>query len=239
MELPVVNHKDYVAKIGDDHKFPINKFGELAKYLIDQKVVKQFHNPKACSFETLNNYEKSCNVDVFFALSHGVHRGQLKNRSSDDREKFIKDLVNKCENIRFDLFGMNNIQPIWADQYFKNISNSKMGLNLSRGTPIKYYSSDRITQIIGNGLVTLIDEKTCYADFFDESEMVFYKNITDLLEIRRKQKAFHPNGFRSNINMGPKIFGFKRLETVSTPDCLIKFRDLFKAVGVIIVENKR
>ena len=57
---------------------------------------------------------------------------------------------------------MDNIQPIWADQYFKNISNSKMGLNLSRGTPIKYYSSDRITQIIGNGLVTLIDEKTGY-----------------------------------------------------------------------------
>jgi len=54
MELPVVNHKDYVAKIGDDHKFPINKFGELAKYLINQKVVKKFHNPNACSFETLN-----------------------------------------------------------------------------------------------------------------------------------------------------------------------------------------
>ena len=49
MELPVVNHKDYVAKIGDDHKFPINKFGELAKYLINKKVVKQFHNPTACS----------------------------------------------------------------------------------------------------------------------------------------------------------------------------------------------
>ena len=54
MELPVVNHKDYVAKIGDDHKFPINKFGELAKYLINKKVVKQFHNPTACSFQTLN-----------------------------------------------------------------------------------------------------------------------------------------------------------------------------------------
>jgi hypothetical protein len=46
----VVNHKDYVAKIGDDHKFPINKFGELAKYLIDRKVVNKFYNPVACSF---------------------------------------------------------------------------------------------------------------------------------------------------------------------------------------------
>ena len=54
MELPVVNHKDYVAKIGDDHKFPINKFGELAKYLIDQKIVNKFYNPIACSFDTLN-----------------------------------------------------------------------------------------------------------------------------------------------------------------------------------------
>ena len=41
-------------------------------------------------------------------------------------------------------------------------------------------------------------------------QSIFYKSITDLLEIRRKQKAFHPNGLRSNINMGPKIFCFKR-----------------------------
>jgi spore maturation protein CgeB len=57
-----------------------------------------------------------------------------------------------------------------------------MGLNLSRGEPIKYYSSDRITQIIGNGLVTLIDEKTGYRDFFENDEMVFYKNVEDLSE---------------------------------------------------------
>ena len=37
MDLPVVNHKDYFAKIGDDHKFPINKFGELANYLIKKR----------------------------------------------------------------------------------------------------------------------------------------------------------------------------------------------------------
>ena len=139
-------------------------------------------NPSDQSMETLNNFKRDCSNDVFFALSHGVHRGQLKSRSYDDREKFIKSLINKCKNVRFDIFGMDNIQPIWADQYFKNISNSKMGLNLSRGAPIKYYSSDRITQIIGNGLVTLIDEKTQYGDFFNNDEMIFYKNIDDLSE---------------------------------------------------------
>ena len=53
MDLPVINHEDYFAKIGDDHKFPINKFSELAKYLIDKKIVKEFHKPYPCSDETL------------------------------------------------------------------------------------------------------------------------------------------------------------------------------------------
>ena len=53
MDLPVINHEDYFAKIGDDHKFPINKFGELAKYLINRKIVKEFHKPYPCSDETL------------------------------------------------------------------------------------------------------------------------------------------------------------------------------------------
>ena len=53
MDLPVINHEDYFAKIGDDHKFPINKFSELAKYLIEQKIVKEFHKPYPCSDETL------------------------------------------------------------------------------------------------------------------------------------------------------------------------------------------
>ena len=53
MELPVVNHEDYFAKIGDDHKFPINKFSELANYLIINKIVKNFHRPYSCSDETL------------------------------------------------------------------------------------------------------------------------------------------------------------------------------------------
>jgi glycosyltransferase involved in cell wall biosynthesis len=139
-------------------------------------------NPSDPSFETLNNFKHNCSNDVFFALSHGVHRGRLKTRTNDDREAFIKKLINKSKDVKFDIFGINKVQPIWADQYFKTISNSKMGLNLSRGNPIKYYSSDRITQITGNGLVTLIDEKTLYRDFFNDNEMVFYNSISDLSE---------------------------------------------------------
>ena len=54
MELPIVNHPDYVAKINDDNKFPIKKFGELANYLKEKNIVKKFFIPNPCSFETLN-----------------------------------------------------------------------------------------------------------------------------------------------------------------------------------------
>ena len=170
-------------------------------------------NPSDNSFETLNNYNKPCNVDVFFALSHGVHRGVLKTGKIDDRITFLKDLQIKTPNVKFDIYGINKVQPIWADHYFKTIANAKMGLNLSRGDAIKYYSSDRITQIIGNGLVCLIDEKTQYQNFFDNDEMVFYKSINDLSEkiiqlssdeklrkkIARKGKLKYMKYFNSDI----------------------------------------
>ena len=170
-------------------------------------------NPADTSLETLENYKKDCNMDVFFALSHGVHRGVLKTGKFDERSNFINKLISITKNVKFDLYGVNKIQPIWADHYFKTISNSKMGLNLSRGEPIKYYSSDRITQIIGNGLVTLIDDRTFYRDFFDNDEMVFYKNINDLSEkikrisldekmrknIGRKGKAKYLKYFNSTL----------------------------------------
>ncbi len=53
MILPIINHPDYVAKINDDNKFPIKKFGALAKYLLDKQIVKEFHIPKECSINTL------------------------------------------------------------------------------------------------------------------------------------------------------------------------------------------
>ena len=81
MELPVVNHKDYVAKIGDDHRFPINKFGELAKYLIDQNIVKKFYIPIACSFETLNRaHSKNYINDIKNTIIFSSHITNMRSK---------------------------------------------------------------------------------------------------------------------------------------------------------------
>jgi len=154
-------------------------------------------NPADKSFEVLENYKKNCTYDVFFAMSHGVHRGQLKTGKDDDREIFINKLIKRNKDVSFDVYGMNNVQPIWAEQFINRISNSYMGLNLSRGKPIKYYSSDRIVQLIGNGLLTFIDSATYLSDFFSKDEIVFYKDINDL--------SYKLNKFKKDRIKGKKI----------------------------------
>ena len=138
-------------------------------------------NPSDDSFENLKIYkQKHLKNDVFFAISHGVHRGILKKGKFDKREKFIDQLIKKTPNIKYDLYGLKNVQPIWADNYKNAIANSKMGINLSQGKSIKYYSSDRITQLVGNGLLTFIDKKTKLNKFFKGNEIIFYNSINDL-----------------------------------------------------------
>jgi spore maturation protein CgeB len=57
-----------------------------------------------------------------------------------------------------------------------------MGLNLSRGLPTKYYSSNRIASLMGNGLLTFIDKNTQLNDIFKKNEIIFYENLDDLAD---------------------------------------------------------
>ena len=124
-----------------------------------------------------NNYKYK---DLFFAFSHGVNFGKLKRGKSDERETFINDLMNNFPKINYNILGVSNHEPKWNYEFYKELSKCKIALNLSRGMPLRYTSSNRIASLIGNGIYTFIDQKTKYSDFFDENEMGFYKNINDL-----------------------------------------------------------
>ena len=55
--LPIINHPDYVAQIGDDHRFPIKKFGELIKLLRKKNIATKYNTfePDEVSVPTLLN----------------------------------------------------------------------------------------------------------------------------------------------------------------------------------------
>jgi len=178
-------------------------------------------NPTDKSFEVLNNFENdNCSMDVFFALSHGVHRGILKRGKYDERADFINRLVEITPNVKFDLYGINDVQPIWADSFLKSISNAKMGVNLSRGNPTKYYSSDRITQLIGNGLLTFIHKDTYYNNFFNKNEVIFYSNISNLSELIMKYA--NDEKLRKKIARNGKIKYMKYFNSTVVADYIIK-----------------
>ncbi len=157
---------------------------------LNYKIKNSFYMPNPCdkSLDYLENYKENKIFDIFYAISHGVHRGNLRPGKNDEREIFISKLKKISRDIKFDIYGMFGREPIWGNSFLNKLSNSNMAINLSRGKPVKYYSSDRIAQLLGNGLLTFIHQDTKYNDFFDMNEMIFYKNINDLSEKIRKYK---------------------------------------------------
>jgi len=177
-------------------------------------------NPVDDSFEVLNNHKyKNLKNDVFFAMSHGVHRGVLKKGKFDERENFLNTLVNKLPNIKFDLYGVGNKQPIWADNFIKAISHSKLALNLSQGIASKYYTSDRFAQLIGNGLLVLIDKNTKFSNFFNKDEIVTYNGIQDLSE--KIEKYSNDDALRQKIAKKGRNKYFKHFNSTIIAEFII------------------
>jgi len=145
---------------------------------------KTFFIPNAVdsSIEILKNFNnKNLTYDVFFALSHGQHRASLKNNYIDEREFFLQLIKSKIKKNLF--FGVGKTEPVWGDDFFNQLSKCKMGINLSRGGPIKYYSSDRISSIMGNGLMCFLQKNYSFEDFFTKNkDAVYFGSIEELID---------------------------------------------------------
>ena len=103
-----------------------------------------------------------------------------------------------------------------------------MAVNISRGAPIKYYSSDRISSLLGNGLLTFIHEKYYYQEFFNKKEIVTYKNTNDLVEKILKYKK--DDQLRKKIARNGRSRYFKLFNSTIVADYIIS-----KTFGI---ENK-
>jgi glycosyltransferase involved in cell wall biosynthesis len=207
-------YEDSINRSGPD--FNKNKqFIEKYKNYVDQFFVTTDKNnihasipknklnfiPVPCSYlsENLNLYKtRNHEFDIFYAVSHGVNRGTLKKNKTDERYNFLKLLMTRSDDLTYNIFGFNNIQPIWGSQFINEISKCKFALNLSRGQPIKYYSSNRIASLVANGMPTLIDKKVKYNDFFSNKEMIFYEDIYDLIS----KINFYKKNERKRIQIG-------------------------------------
>ncbi len=174
-----IKNISYYANIVD-HNFITTDPSIFKKQNSKIKNLHFFFVPVDRNIECFDVYKLNPTKDIFYAMSHGVNRAKLKKGKTDTRINFLNNLIKKIDNINYDFYGFENKEPIWGDNFYKALVNSKMGLNLSRGLPTKYYSSNRIASLMGNGLLTFIDKKTEMNDFFNNNEIIFYNGINDL-----------------------------------------------------------
>ncbi len=152
------------------------------KTTIDKKKIHFMPVPVDKNIESEQFYNQKKTKDLFFALSHGVNFGKLKKGVSDDRSKFIEKIIKEADGkINFNILGLYKEEPKWNFELNNEIMKSKIALNLSRGLPAKYYSSNRIATLMGNGCLTAIDERVKYSHFFNKNEILIYKNSKDLI----------------------------------------------------------
>ena len=183
------------------------------------------------SIDYLKNFNYSgLQYDVFFALSHGQHRGVLKSKYIDEREDFIKYVKSKLKKTLF--FGLDGVLPVWGSDFFDALSKCKMGINFSRGSPKKHYSSDRISSIMGNGLMCFLQKKYSFEDFFiPDKEAVFFDSKKELVS---KIKFYSANdNLRKQI--GKK--GHEKYHSLFNSTLVTKYM-LSKILGIKISEKK-
>lgn len=101
---------------------------------------------------------------------------------SDDRHAFTARLHEALRGqVRFETFGMHGRRAVWGTAYEEVLASSKMGLNLNHIEDWPLYSSDRIAQLMGNGLLTFLWDKGQMRRLFDDRHAVFFSDVDDLV----------------------------------------------------------
>ena len=103
-------------------------------------------------------------------------------KDATDRAGFMEQLRQRLAGLRFDANGVFGNPLVFGAGYDKKLATSAMGLNYSRRNDCPLYSSDRLWQLTGNGLLTLTPRVPGMDRLFTEDEVVYFDSIDDLVE---------------------------------------------------------
>lgn len=57
-----------------------------------------------------------------------------------------------------------------------------MGLSMSRPDNVYLYASDRMSQLLGNGLLTFVARSTGFQDLFSDDQIAFFDGLDELVD---------------------------------------------------------
>ena len=136
--------------------------------------------------ETGRAFDVDCGIDLIFVC------GSFDAEGGDPREATLNLIRESLPDIIFPFHVDHETGGLWGANYMRALGRSKCGLNLSReregpiniGKPedLYIYSSDRVSQLTGNGVLVFTHAKYHLEQLFSEDEMVFFSSNEDLIE---------------------------------------------------------
>lgn len=112
--------------------------------------------------------------DLFFAVN--------TRDGSDERVRFVLSALERLPGLRGDIRGRPGAEPLRGEGYLAAINSARMGLSMSRPDNVYLYASDRMSQLLGNGLLTFVARSTGFQDLYGEDQIAFYDGLEELVD---------------------------------------------------------
>ena len=138
-------------------------------------------NPVETSIETLDNSQRTdLEIDLLFCSNSNDFTKRL------EMVKNLKEAV--ASEMNFKTFGSFGEPPVWGRDYDRALAKTKMGLNLNRQEGHYWYSSARMAQLAGNGILQFTHADNRFDTLLPPETVVYFSNEDDL---REKILDFH------------------------------------------------
>lgn len=122
----------------------------------------------SCAFE-----RPAWDCDLLFAGS---------DNNEPERQAALRQVRDGIPGLRFRLHQALGTPRIFGADYYAALATSRMGLNLSRRTDVPWYSSDRVAQMLGMGLLTFCPRTPGLAQLYGADSMVWFDSLADMQE---------------------------------------------------------
>jgi hypothetical protein len=142
-----------------------------------------FHmpNPVDATIERFDSSQRrDLGTDLIFCSKSENHTSRLS---------LVEELRPRLPaDLRFRTPGANGEPGVWGLDYDRALADSRMGLNINRQEGDYWYSSARMAQLGGNGLLVFTHAGNGFQNLFPQESLVYFDAVDDLAE---KITEFH------------------------------------------------
>ncbi len=101
-------------------------------------------------------------------------------KRAPERRQTLEQVVRALPTARLGIFGSLGRPALFGRDKDEVLARSRMALNLNRRNDVELYSSDRIAQLTGNGLLTLTPSGGGIEQLYSTDELVYFRDVDDL-----------------------------------------------------------